>query len=258
MRTALCGQKFSPSAAARPDSDANRPCQRSGPARPRRAFIHKALSLTPIGLRTRARDADQKKVCARTRATADKYTHAGDTLINEPRSEQGGRQPSAPHGRVRGPRARRTPARRRRATPAADDDERARSRPKSRRAPPTTRTRRKPAVKDDDDYGAPPSDDEDEEESDDDDDDDHYDFDEWRNNPYGNKPKKAKKSKKLSDEEKARRKEERDKKRGEETRGAKRKGQVGAEPPVATRGPRGEEHAGQLRGQVVVSAFRRG
>ena len=47
------------------------------------------------------------------------------------------------------------------------------------------------------------------------------DFDEWRNNPYGKKPK-AKKSKKLSDEEKARRKEERDKKREEKKREAQR------------------------------------
>ena len=95
--------------------------------------------------------------------------------------------------------------RRRRANPDdTDDDE-----------PPPGHPDGPPAVKAE---PPPPPSDEDEEESDDDDD---YDFDEWRNNPYGKKPK-AKKSKKLSDEEKARRKEERDKKREEKKREAQR------------------------------------
>ena len=100
---------------------------------------------------------------------------------------------------------------------AGGDLEKARALVRRRRANPDDTDDDEPAVKAE---PPPPPSDEDEEESDDDDDD--YDFDEWRNNPYGNKPKKAKKSKKLSDEEKARRKEERDKKREEKKREAQR------------------------------------
>ena len=101
---------------------------------------------------------------------------------------------------------------------AGGDLDRARALVRRRRANPDATDDDEPAVKAEDQPPPPPSDDEDEEESDDDDDDD---FDEWRNNPYGKKPK-AKKSKKLSDEEKARRKEERDRKREEKKREAQR------------------------------------
>ena len=101
---------------------------------------------------------------------------------------------------------------------AGGDLDRARALVRRRRERPDDTDDDEPAVKAEDQPPPPPSDDEDEEESDDDDDDD---FDEWRNNPYGKKPK-AKKSKKLSDEEKARRKEERDKKREEKKREAQR------------------------------------
>jgi hypothetical protein len=100
---------------------------------------------------------------------------------------------------------------------AGGDLEKARALVRRRRANPDDTDDDEPAVKAE---PPPPPSDEDEEESDDDDDD--YDFDEWRNNPYGNKPKKAKRSKKLSDEEKARRKEERDRKREEKKREAQR------------------------------------
>ena len=104
---------------------------------------------------------------------------------------------------------------------AGGDLDRARALVRRRRANPDDTDDDEPAVKAEEPAPPPPpSDDEDEEESDDDDDDD-YDFDEWRNNPYGKKPK-AKKSKKLSDEEKARRKEERDRKREEKKREAQR------------------------------------
>ena len=102
---------------------------------------------------------------------------------------------------------------------AGGDLEKARALVRRRRERPDDTDDDEPAVKAEE--PPPPSDDEDEEESDDDDDDDDYDFDEWRNNPYGKKPK-AKKSKKLSDEEKARRKEERDRKREEKKREAQR------------------------------------
>jgi hypothetical protein len=109
---------------------------------------------------------------------------------------------------------------------AGGDLDRARALVRRRRERPDDTDDDEPAVKAEE--PPPPPDDEDEEESDDDDDDDEdddddddYDFDEWRNNPYGKKPK-AKKSKKLSDEEKARRKEERDRKREEKKREAQR------------------------------------
>jgi len=104
---------------------------------------------------------------------------------------------------------------------AGGDLEKARALVRRRRANPDDTDDDQPAVKAEAEAPPPPPSDEDEEESDDDDDDDDYDFDEWRNNPYGKKPK-AKKSKKLSDEEKARRKEERDRKREEKKREAQR------------------------------------
>ena len=78
---------------------------------------------------------------------------------------------------------------------AGGDLDRARALVRRRRERPDDTDDDEPAVKAEEPAPPPPPSDEDEEESDDDDDDDDYDFDEWRNNPYGKKPK-AKKSKK--------------------------------------------------------------
>ena len=85
---------------------------------------------------------------------------------------------------------------------AGGDLDRARALVKRRRANPDDTDDEEPAVKTAGPAAA--ADDEDEEESDDDDDDD-YDFDEWRNNPYGNKPKKYKSPRSLTKKKRGRR-----------------------------------------------------
>ena len=155
---------------------------------------------------------------------------------------------------------------------AGGDLEKARALVRRRRANPDDTDDDEPAVKAEE-PPPPPSDDEDEEESDDDDDDDyactraeinqyaiasmvtHTGLRRVAQQPLRQEAQSQKIQEALGRRKGAAQGGARPEARGEETRGAKRKGQVGAEPPVFTGGPRGEEHARELRGQVVVLAL---